>query len=68
MYKYTQHLNALIGVCENKFCVRSLQSCPTLYDPMDCKMPAPLSRGFSRQKYWSGLPFPPSGDLPNPGT
>ena len=23
--------------------------------------------GFSRQKYWSGLPFPPSGDLPNPG-
>ena len=23
--------------------------------------------GFSRQEYWSGLPFPPSGDLPNPG-
>ena len=23
--------------------------------------------GFSRQKYWSGLPFPPPGDLPNPG-
>ena len=28
----------------------------------------PLSMGFSRQEYWSGLPFPPSGDLPNPGT
>ena len=28
---------------------------------------APLSMGFSRQEYWSGLPFPPSGDLPNPG-
>ena len=28
---------------------------------------APLSMGFSRQKYWSGLPFPPSGDLPDPG-
>ena len=28
---------------------------------------APLSMGFSRQKYWSGLPFPPPGDLPNPG-
>ena len=27
---------------------------------------APLSMGFSRQKYWSGLPFPPPGDLPNP--
>ena len=28
---------------------------------------APLSMGFSRQKYWSGLPFPPPEDLPNPG-
>ena len=29
---------------------------------------APLSMGFSRQEYWSGLPFPTLGDLPNPGT
>ena len=28
---------------------------------------ASLSMGFSRQKYWSGLPFPPPGDLPDPG-
>ena len=28
---------------------------------------APPSMGFSRQKYWSGLPFPSPGDLPNPG-
>ena len=28
---------------------------------------APLSMGFSRQKYWSGLPFPSPGDLPDPG-
>ena len=28
---------------------------------------APLSTGFSRQEYWSGLPFPPPGDLPDPG-
>jgi len=27
----------------------------------------PLSMGFSRQEYWSGLPFPSSGDLPDPG-
>ena len=27
----------------------------------------PLSMGFSRQEYWSRLPFPPPGDLPNPG-
>ena len=29
---------------------------------------APLSMGFSRQEYWSGLPCPPPGDLPNPIT
>ena len=28
---------------------------------------APLSLGFSRQEYWSGLPFPPPGDLPDQG-
>ena len=28
---------------------------------------APLSMGFSRQEYWSGVPCPPPGDLPNPG-
>ena len=28
---------------------------------------APLFMGFSRQKYWSALPFPPPGDLPHPG-
>ena len=43
------------------------QSCPTLCDPVDCSLPASLSMGFSRQEYWSGLPFPSPGDLPNPG-
>ena len=28
---------------------------------------SPLFMGFSRQEYWSGLPYPPPGDLPNPG-
>ena len=28
---------------------------------------SPLSMEFSRQEYWSGLPFPPPGDLPDPG-
>ena len=36
-------------------------------DPMDWSRQAPLSMGFSRQEYWSGLPFPSPGDLPNPG-
>ena len=43
------------------------QSCPTLCDSMDCSHQAPPSMGFSRQKYWSGLPFPSPGDLPDPG-
>ena len=43
------------------------QSCPTLCDPMDGSLPGSGSMGFSRQEYWSGLPFPSPGDLPNPG-
>ena len=34
---------------------------------MNCSSQGPLSRGFSRQEYWSGLPCPPPGDLPKPG-
>ena len=43
------------------------QSCLTPCDPVDSRQ-APLSLGFSRQESWSGLPFPPPGDLRNPGT
>ena len=42
-------------------------SCLTLYDPMNCSYQAPPSMGFSRQGYWSGLPFPSPADLPDPG-
>ena len=38
------------------------------YDPMDCSHWAPLSMGFLRQEYLSGLPFPSPGDLPHLGT
>ena len=48
----------MIRVC---MCVHA-QSCSTLCDPMGCSME------LSRQEYWSELPFPPPGDLPNPGT
>ena len=41
--------------------------CPTLAIPWTIAHQAPLSMGFSRQEYWSGLPFPSPGDLPNPG-
>ena len=35
--------------------------------PWTVALQAPLSMGFSRQEYWSGFPFPPLGDLPDPG-
>ena len=43
------------------------KSCPTLATPWIVACQAPLSMGFSRQEYWSGLPFPSPGDLPVPG-
>ena len=39
----------------------------TLATPWTIACQAPLSMGFSRQEYWSGLPFPSPGDLPDPG-
>ena len=42
------------------------QSCPTFATPWTVAHQAPLSMGFSRQEYWSGLPFPSPGDRPNP--
>ena len=42
-----------------------IHSCPT---PWTVARQAPLPMGFSRQEYWSGLPCPPPGDLPNSGT
>ena len=43
-------------------------SCPTLCDPMYCSTPPGSSvRGFFRQEYWSGLPCPSPGDLPDSG-
>ena len=49
---------------KNKTCdfsaaaAKSLQSCPTLCDPIDGSPPGSPSLGFSRQEHWSGLPFP----------
>ena len=45
---------------------KSVQSCPTLCDPMDCSLPGSSVHGISRQEYWSALPLPPPGDLPDP--
>ena len=57
--------------CPKKFSapqsVLVAQSCLTLCDPWTVAHQAPLCVGFSRQEYWSGLPRPPPGDLPDPG-
>ena len=49
-------------------CVYSItQSWPTFCDPLDCTHQVPLSMRFFSQEYWTGLPFPPPRDLPDPG-
>ena len=48
-------------------CVKSLRHVQLFATPWTIAHQTPLSMGFSRQEYWSGLPFPSPGDLPNPG-
>ena len=47
--------------------VKSLSCVRLFVTPWTVAYQAPPSMGFSRQEYWSGLPFPPPGDLPDPG-
>jgi len=50
----------------NNLC-ESLSHVQLLATPWIAADEAPLSMGFSRQEYWSGLPFPSPGNLPDPG-
>ena len=47
--------------------VKSLNRVQLFVTPWTAAYQVPPSVGFSRQEYWSGLPFPSPGDLPNPG-
>ena len=47
--------------------VKSLSRVRFFATPWTVAYQAPLSVGFSRQEYWSGLPFPSPGDLPDTG-
>ena len=47
--------------------VVSLSRVQLFATPWTVARQAPLSMGFSKQEYWSGLPFPSPGDLPDPG-
>ena len=48
-------------------CAKSLQLCLTLCDPVVCSPPGSAVYEISRQEYWSGLPCPPLGALPDSG-
>ena len=54
-------LNYLISLVKSLSCVQLFAT------PWTVAYQGPPSMGFSRQEYWSGLPFPSPGDLPNPG-
>ena len=47
--------------------LHSLSRIQLFATPWTVACQGPLSMGFSRQEYWSGLPFPPPGDLSDPG-
>ena len=55
------HMYVCVCVCVCVCCVRLFVT------PWTVAHQAPLSMKFSRKEYWSGLPFPISGDLPDPG-
>ena len=61
--KYGTHVVLINGVCMLHLFSR-VHLCMT---PWIVARQAPLSMGFSRQEYWSGLPYFPPGDLPDPG-
>ena len=63
-----KHITQPLKVFWNTYLLCSVaSSCESLCDPMDVAYQVPLAMGFPRQEHWSGLPFPPPGDLPDPG-
>ena len=60
-------LTETAGICQLLVFVLVTQSCLTLWDPVDCSLPGPSVHGILQARYWSGLPFPFPGGLPNPG-
>ena len=59
-----QLYNTCVCVC---VCVHARACAPSLLSPMDCSPPFLCPWNFSRQEYWSELPFPPPGGLPHRG-
>ena len=66
IFSLSQDLSGCDPVC---VCLLSCFSCVRLFETLrTVACQAPLSMGLSQQEYWSGLPFSPPGDLPDPGT
>ena len=63
-WEFAEQIVTKMTVCMH---AKSLQSSLTLCNPKPVVHQAPLSMGFSRQEYWSGLPCPSPGGLPDPG-
>ena len=65
-----QHITKL-SVWQHRAGIEDVRICSVVSDslvtPWTVARQDPLSVGFSRQEYWSGLPFPPPGHLPHPG-
>ena len=64
-----EHFRLFLEIRSNGVCVHawSLSGIRFFATPWTVALQATLSMGFSRQEYWSGLPFPSPGDLPDPG-
>ena len=58
LWLWAQGIRMLLGEKVAAAAAKSLQSCPTLCNPIDGSPQALPSLGFSRQEYWSELPFP----------
>ena len=48
-------------------CMKLLQLCPSLWNPMDCSLPGSFVHGILQARIWSGLPFPHQGIFPTLG-
>ena len=64
-FSHLRHLTCKLSL--TRCCVCVLRGVQLFETPWAVACQAPLSSGFSRQEYWSGLPFPAPGDLPDPG-
>ena len=63
--KVAHSFSEVLGTCSyGSCCYLVTRSCPTLCDPMDSSPLGSSVHGISQTKYWGGLPFPSSGDLP----